>query len=226
MGGEKLKPSRPFCGILIALFIVASFFCKPFSLYAQAVEQVSETEAEIVQPPVFGTGIDESTIILGEGADIPVPVGESSVFVVIRMVIVLALAALAIYGVVFFIKRLARPQESRDPYLKLLARLPLTNDSYAAVISVGPKAWLIAGGSGGFNLISEIEDNESLETMLLDEARRSSETGISRYFDFRSLLRRQETAQSGNQANSGFAQAGAGSIVDNLRQQRERLRGL
>ena len=121
----------------------------------------------------------------------PVSGGPSSIAVVLRMLLVLALAALAIYGVVFFIKRLARPRESKDPHLKVLARVPLSSDSFAAVVSVGPKAWLVGGGSGGVNLISEIDDTETLETMLLDDARRTAETETRGLIDFRSLLRKQ-----------------------------------
>ena len=160
---------------------------------------------------------DESTIILGETIPTAEPTDLSSIFLVLQMVLVLALAALAIYGVVFFIKRITRPQERRDPNLKILARVPLGSDAFAAVLSVGPKAWLVAGGSGGVNLISEIDDIESLETMLLDDARKSVETGIRRYFNFASLLKRRPDMKENA---PGISQA------EDLRKQRERLRGL
>ena len=210
MGGEKLKPSRPRWGAFFAaFFIVAGFFNSTFPLLAQA------------RAPSPGEEIAESSIILGETPELPSPSGASSIFVVLRMVLVLALASLAIYGVVFFIKRLARPQEIRDPHLKVLARVSLGSDSYAAVISVGPKAWLVGGGSGGVNLISEIDDTESLETMLLDDARKSAETGSGSFIDFRALLGRLRGASreaKGEDPGSTHAEA--------LRKQRERLKGL
>jgi flagellar protein FliO/FliZ len=137
------------------------------------------------------------------------------------MIMVLALSALAIYGVFFFIKRLARPRESRDPHLKVLARAPLSNDSFAAVISVGPKAWLVGGGAGSVNLISEIDDTETLETMLLDDARRADEEGTRRFVDFRSLIKRFSAAQSRQLSNDP-----KNPHADVLRKQRERLKGL
>lgn len=212
MGGEKLKSSRPVLGIFFAaVFFIFSFLFVSFPLSAQ--------DAEPAVPSV-GT-IDESTIILGETLVTPATGSSSSpVFLLIRMVLVLALCALAIYGVVFLFKRLAKPQESRDPHLKILARVPLSTDSYAAVISVGAKAWLIAGASGAVNVISEIDDIESLETMLLDDARRTSEFGNRRLLDFRSLLGRFGSPQEdkGIMLDSSLAEA--------LRKQRERLRGL
>ena len=227
MGGEKLKLSLPCRGILLAAFLLAlSFFCGP--LFSQtppsppAVELQDELEQELytdLLDPSLEGALDESAIILGEAAAPPAMDGGSSVFVILRMILVLALAALAIYGVIFFIKRLARPQESRDPHLKILARVPLTNDSFAAVLSVGAKAWLVAGGSGSVNLIAEIDETESLESMLLDDARKDS--GPKPYFDFRSLLRR--FARSPREVKK--EQDGI-SPVEALRKQRERLTGL
>ena len=210
MGGEKLKPSRPFAGLYVAIILFsASLFGAAVPLSAQSVT-------------------DESSIIIGDAPAAAVPSGGSSVLVVLRMVLVLALAALAIYGIVFFIKRLARPRERRDPYLKVLARVPLGSDSFAAVVSVGAKAWLVGGGSGGVNLISEIDDPESLETMLLDDAQRAAGGGAG-FIDFRSLIKK---LGGGSREDSGGARsdtgspAEKGSLVENLRKQRERLKGL
>ena len=168
-------------------------------------------------PATSAPAVDETAIILGEPVVAATQSGGSSIFIVLRMVLVLALAALAIYGVVFFIKRMARPQESRDPYLKVLARAPLSSDTFAAVLSVGHKAWLVAGGSGGVNLISEIEEGESLETMLLDEERKMAEAGNRPRLDFRSIM-----SKLGAPRKQG---RDLGSHAERLRKQRERLKG-
>ena len=208
MGGEKLKSFRPYWALFFAgLITIAGIFGNSFTLSAQTVDSSPVT--------------NESSIILGETpAAPPASSGDSSVMVMLRMILVLALAALAIYGVVFFIKRLARPREVLDPHLKVLARIPLSNDSFAAVISLGAKAWLVGGGSGGVNLISEVDDVESLETMLLDDARRSAEAGNRRLLDFGSLIRRLG-GRSGNAEPPGNS-----SFADSLRKKRERLKGL
>ena len=215
MGGEKLKLFRPvFFASLFFIFLC--FSGGVVSLSAQTAEP-SDEEAALQLPGQPLSAPDETTIILGETIPNAEPNDLSSIFLVLQMVLVLALAALAIYGVVFFIKRLARPQESRDPNLKILARVPLGNDAFAAVLSLGPKAWLVGGGSGGLNLISEIDDTESLETLLLEDARKSADTGIRRYFNFASLLKRRTGVK---EDPPGISQA------KDLRKQRERLRGL
>jgi len=169
------------------------------------------------------TVISEDSIILGESpVSTGTAAGGASVWIVVRMVIVLALAALAIYGVVFFIKRASKPPQAKDPNLKVLASIPLGTDSFAAVIGVGTKAWLVGGGSGaGLSLIAEINDQESVETMMLDDARKNNDTGTGRILDFRALLDRFKT-----NAGRGNALHAEASHAESLRKQRERLRGL
>jgi len=209
LGGEKLKPFRPYWGLLFAgLFIIAGIFGNSLTLSAQTADS----------SPVQ----DESSIVLGETPAAPVPNTGSSVMVMLRMILVLALAALAVYGVVFFIKRLARPHENQDPHLKILARVSLGNDSFAAVLSLGAKAWLVGGGSGAVNLISEIDDVESVETMLLDDARRAAEAGNRRFIDFGSLVRRLGGASRKEKPDAHDS----GSFAESLRKQRKRLKGL
>jgi len=199
LGGEKLKSSRPYTGVCFGVFL---FFIGFFGVVTPLFPQSSP--------------VDESAIILGDAPPSQPAENGSSILIMLRMVLVLALTALAIYGVVFFIRRVTRPRENPDPHLKVLARVPLSGDSFAAVISLGAKAWLVGGGSGGVNLISEVDDAESLETLLIEDARKNAEA--RRVFDFRSLLRfgRDEKKDSSPENNH----------VDSLRKQRERLKGL
>ena len=213
LGGEKLKPSRLYTGVLVtAIFLFFSLLT--FPSYAQEADAGVQVGEALPGPE----RIDETTIILGDSPDLPIGAGGPSIFVVIRMVLVLALCAVAIYGVFFLVKRISRPQELKDPHLKVLARTPLSNDTFAAVISVGPKAWLVAGGSGSINLISEVNDVESLETMLIDDARRIAEADSRRYFDFSSLIKRFSVSQQKGQGGISFTHS--------LRKQQERLKRL
>jgi flagellar protein FliO/FliZ len=215
LGGEKLKTLRFgrlglfLCGqgaVILAVILTAGLFFNPPFLPAQTQEPVQEESVLL----------SEENIVIGEAPPPVSPGGSSSVLVVLRMVLVLALAALAIYGVVFFIKRISRPPEARDPNLKVLARVPLGGGAFAAVISAGSKAWLVGGGDSGVSLIAEIDEAEALESMLLDDARKAAEAGSARFPDFRSLLRH----LSGGRENR------PGSHAESLRKQRDRLKGL
>ncbi|WP_245534795.1 flagellar biosynthetic protein FliO [Treponema primitia] len=163
--------------------------------------------------------LPESQIILGEaipGEAINAP-ASSSLFIVLRMVLVLALAAAAIYGLVFFFKRLSRPPGQSNPYLKVLANAPLGAGSRVSVVSLGSKAWLVgASDSGGVSLISEIEDQELVDAMLLDESRNGSRGGGGKLLNFSALLRRL----------GGAAAPDHRPTPESLRKRRERLKDL
>jgi flagellar protein FliO/FliZ len=215
LGGEKLNFRRI---VLIAgLAVCAIIIVSPLS--AQTGEPVGEeSPLAAAQAPALPA---ENTIFLGEDAPQVPAGGASSVWAMVRMVRVLALAALAIYGVVFFFKRLARPPEARDPHLKVLASAPLGSGAFTAVIALGSKAWLVGGGDGGVSLIAEIDEQEALESLLIDDARKEAESRRPRLFDFRSLLRNVGRGQeSGGPGNPRDPHA------DAIRKQRDRLKGL
>ncbi|MDR3145948.1 MAG: flagellar biosynthetic protein FliO [Treponema sp.] len=158
----------------------------------------------------------EDAIILGEPLPGPAPPAGPSVSVVLRMVLVLALAAAAIYGVVFFLRRAARPRESNNPHLKILTSAHLGSNRFIYIVAVGSRAWLLGAGEGGVSLIAEVTDQETVDAMLLESSVRGAETAGN----FRALLRR---------LGGGFVPdkpGPSGEAADTLRRNRERLRGL
>ena len=96
---------------------------------------------------------------------------------VLRMVLTLAAAAAAIYGVIYFIKRASRRAETRDPFLKVLASAPLGSNRYAHIIAVGTKAWLVGAAESGVHLIGEIEDKDTLNALFLEDCQKRRSPG-------------------------------------------------
>jgi flagellar protein FliO/FliZ len=142
--------------------------------------------------------------------------GTSSTFTILRMLAVLALAALAVYGVVFFIKKASRPPAERDPYLRVLARVSLGGSSSASVLALGSQAWIVGASEGGVSLIAEVAEGETLDAMLLAESERAGEAGRLKLPGFHALLRklRQNTPPP------------PGPNIESIRQRRDRLKGL
>jgi len=154
----------------------------------------------------FGGGTEQTTL--------PVRNSSASIWIFIRMILVLALAAAAVYGIVFFLRKTSKQISSSDPFLKILASSHLGFNRYVHIASVGSKAWLLGASEGGVNLISEIEDKEIIDAMLLEDSKKSTETQ-NRFHDFLSILRRLGTP--GQTRSSG---------IDEIRKRRERLKGL
>jgi len=186
----------------------------------------------LVQIPIFSQeaiqgSVNEDTVVVedphraaeqvmtfGNETTLPSQNSGASIWAVIRMILVLALAAAAIYGIVFFIKRSSKQTAVNDPFLKILASSHIGFNRYVHIASVGSRAWLLGASEGGVNLISEIEDKEIIDAMLLEDSKKSAETQ-SRFPDFLSILRRLGTP--GQTLSSG---------VDEIRKRRERLKGL
>ena len=138
----------------------------------------------------------------------------ASIWVVIRMILVLALAAAAIYGIVFFMKRSSKQTAANDPFLKILATSHLGFNRYVHIAAVGSKAWLLGASEGGVSLISEIDDKDVINAMLLEDSKKTAEAP-NRFPDFITLLRR-----LGTPAQARY------SGVDEIRKRRERLKGM
>jgi flagellar protein FliO/FliZ len=213
LGGEKLKVSHRFVGFifLILVFIInpgwggGSFFLSAQSLGEDALSPDPLAEERSIL-------LDET--IPAEGVSLE---GGVSFFVILRMILVLLLAALAVYGVVFFLKRLTRTVEYRDPHLKILASAHLGGSRFAYVISVGSEAWLVGAAENGVSLIAKLEDQETVDAMRLNDSRKSAETG-QRFLDFKAMLRRL--------SGRDLPDDSGGPSADNVRKRRERLRRL
>jgi flagellar protein FliO/FliZ len=105
---------------------------------------------------------------------------------------------------------------AQDPFLRVLASTPLGANRSAHVISVGSQAWLVGSAESGVTLISEIQDKDILNVLLLEDSRRSAEQPAGRLPDFKSLLHR-----LGMPTGSGEPPG-----PENIRERSERLKGL
>jgi flagellar protein FliO/FliZ len=218
---------------LIILFTVVTLFSGADRAAAQSADETDMAlDSAIVIPGTeeaaqSAGGTDrgreaERAYILGEGeAALTEQGGVSSVWAVFRIVIALALAAAAIYGIVYFLKRKKTGDTPDDTYFKVLARAPINIRTAAAVLAVGNKAWLVGLSDTGVSLISEITDKETVDAMLLSYTTQTARSNNAATFNFTDLLRR-------------FAGGRGGKLQDaadipqplNLQRNRERLKNL
>jgi flagellar protein FliO/FliZ len=140
------------------------------------------------------------------------PRSPSSFFAILKMVLVLALVAGLVYLVVYFLRRMGKPQLEQNPHLKILASTHLGSGRYVHVVSVGKEAWLIGTGEGGVNHIAGIGDQEAIDAMILDASKRKTETPEP--FNFQSMLKR----------FSGGLTAKEKDRLEKMRERRERFK--
>jgi flagellar protein FliO/FliZ len=227
LGGEKLKTILPilrycapaFCVLILLTILTSAMFAQEqdaFSVPGDNQTTVSDTAPANAAADTGGAVNPESLIVLGEPVPgLPAPRRTASMALMFRMLLILLVAALAIYGVVYFIKKAAKAPVQNDPYLKVLSSVHLGSNRYVHVVSISGKAWLIGSADSGVNLISEITDENTVNAMLEDESRRSAENSGGRFPDFKTLLH-----------NLGINAGNQAPPADNIRKRRERLKGL
>jgi len=198
------------------IFVFCVFNLSVTALFAQegpSGEGISAQEAPAVDPITAR----EQALTLGDnGTGAAAAPPAASALGIFRVILTLAVVAAAIYGMVFFIKRAARGGRGQDPFLKILASAPLGTNRGAYILAVGSRAWLVGAAESGVNLISEIDDKDVLNAMLLEDSRKSAEAPVGRFPDFRALLQKLGMP----------AESNAPPGPEDIRKRRERLKGL
>jgi flagellar protein FliO/FliZ len=189
-------------------------------------QTVDETAVSI--DGVDGAREREQGYLLGEDAPAPeTQDGVMSVWAVFRTVIVLALAATAIYGIVYLLKRKKTGDSPDDSYLKVLARAPINMKTAAAVIAVGSKAWLIGLSDTNVSAIAEISDQETVDAMLLAYSEQAASSKNTAPLNFTGILRRLGGLSGGSTGKPPPAAPDMESTLSaNLQRTRERLKNL
>jgi flagellar protein FliO/FliZ len=145
------------------------------------------------------------------------PAGASGpdIFALLRVVLALALVAGAVYGLVLFLKKKGAGQTKDDPYLKVLSRVSLNTKTSCAVVSIGDEAYLIGVSDENVSLLAKVNDKETIDAMLLENARAEFENG-NKKISFRSLLTKL-SAVFAKEKHDGLP------LKDQIRARRERL---
>jgi flagellar protein FliO/FliZ len=218
-------PARSLCTALVVwilFFSVTNLSAQEDSAGDNQAEQAIQTSNPIeTQVPVEDPNIAaQQSLAFGspDAAAIPAASGVS-VFGIFRVILTLAVIAAAIYGLVYFLKfrRASREKEGQDPFLKILASVPLGASRGVHVISVGPQAWLVGSAESGVNLISEISDKDTINAMLLEDSKRLAAPAVAgaALLDFRAIL-----------GKLGISTKPENSGPDQIRKRRERLKEL
>jgi len=207
------------------LFFLAGFFFQIQSVSAQELPAQLPADAGSAVNIEESAALNQSNAAPLRAAEEALPLSDNtspiltgtggmSAWAVIRMILVLALAAAAVYGIVFLFKRASKPAQEIDPFLKILANAHLGSNRYVHVVSLGNKTWLLGASDGGVNIIDEITDPDVINAMLLEDSKKAAQTP-GRLSSFIFMLRR-----LGTQAKSNAPGA------DDIRKRRERLKRL
>jgi flagellar protein FliO/FliZ len=204
--------------VLLLLMVFALGASLPvFAQKAQASGDGAVSEAQAA---------DEDAIYLDANAALPSAKqakGPSSVWILFRVVLVLAIVCAAIYGVVWLLKKTTVVNAANDPYLKSVSSITLAPNKTVQVVTIGTKGYLIGVTDQAISLIAEVEDRELLDAMNLAQDKKTAAPQAT----FASVLSQflPSAKPKASDRADGKEDIGAFSATDVIRRQRERLSG-
>ena len=210
--GEKLNNSKKICAAAAALFLCLT------QVYAQKAGTVTENtqvQQQETQP------VDENTITI-QTPD--APRGGTSkaatVWLFIRMILVLAVVIACIYAVVYFMKRSMKNGNNSDQFLRDVSSITLAQGKSVHIVSLlDNKAYIIGVSDNSVNLIGEVTDKELIDAMNLNADKKENVKKPRNFSDVLSIF-----MPGGPKEKNGSVFSGEGDkAADLLKQQRDRI---
>lgn len=138
-----------------------------------------------------------------------------SVWDFLRMLLVLGAVLGFIYFIFFLLKKAGKPKLISDSTINVISTQNLESGRSLHLIEIGPQIFLIGSGESSVQLISEITNKETLDTIKLDKSARSESNNT--FTDiFRGFFKKE---------NSSISLAKPDQ-VSFMKKQRERLRNM
>lgn len=151
--------------------------------------QANANEATSVESSV----VDESQILLGETnpetqitfSDDESNLEKSSVWLFVRMILVLILVIVAIYALMKFFKKKSTEVKSSDDFLRSVSSLSFGPGKSVEIVTLIDKAYVLGVTEKSINLIAEIDDKELIESLNLNHDKKSN---VSKPINFAEVL--------------------------------------
>jgi flagellar protein FliO/FliZ len=129
----------------------------------------------------------------------------------LRMLLVLAAVVAVIYAIAYLLKRGLRRQLPQNDLIRVLGSRSLNGSRALHLVQLGRKIFLVGAAESGISLISEIKDEETLDTIRVESSRQTRvPQGFAQFL--------QSFLKSGKPGGTGLRDS-----VDFMKQQRQRL---
>jgi len=151
-----------------------------------------------------------------EGPELPgIGIGDF-----VRMILVLGIVIALIYGFFWILKRFSGVKAEGEDAIRLVSTRPLKGDAALHLVEVGHRVFLVGSCGSTVNLVSEIDDKESIDEIHLEASRESEPVsgGFAKLFRDRFGGRPSPAPEAPPEESADPA--------DYLKRQRERLKDL
>ncbi|MBQ7970297.1 MAG: flagellar biosynthetic protein FliO, partial [Treponema sp.] len=110
---------------------------------------------------------------------------KSSVWLFVRMILVLILVIVAIYALMKFFKKKSTEVKSSDDFLRSVSSLSFGPGKSVEIVTLIDKAYVLGVTEKSINLIAEIDDKELIESLNLNHDKKSN---VSKPINFAEVL--------------------------------------
>lgn len=164
-------------------------------------------------PTTTNTTVNEADFVIG-GADSPAPVVTqnrvtSTVGLLLRMIVMLAVVIGCIYLVIWFMRRATRTGNNNNPFLRVVSSITISPGKSVSIITLVDHAYIIGVTDNSVNLIGEVADKELVDAMNV-YADKQDETSKPRNFNeilsifMSGNFRKNASSSSGTASKSPF----------------------
>ena len=168
-------------------YILFTFFVAFVNVFVFSQTDTSQSSS------VESSVLDESQILLGETnpesqitfSDDESNLEKSSVWLFVRMILVLILVIVAIYALMKFFKKKSTEVKSSDDFLRSVSSLSFGPGISVEIVTLIDKAYVLGVTEKSINLIAEIDDKELIESLNLNHDKKSN---VSKPINFAEVL--------------------------------------
>lgn len=110
----------------------------------------------------------------------------------LRMILVLGGVIAAIYGIFFLLKRVGNPKSQPNDMIMVLSTQNLQGNRSLHLVKVGNELFLIGSAEGAVQLVSKIEDGETIDQIRLYQSEMNASGGSSFQQALRGIFQKDE----------------------------------
>lgn len=159
-----------------SLLMILTVLMTVTGLYAKEKKEKNQSQTEtVISLQEIETGIENANNLDDYFSDTDMSSTTTSnirttstVWIFVRMILVLAIVVVLIYGVLYFIKKKTNIVKDEDDFLRRAAYLNIAPGKTVEVITLVDKAYLIGVTEDNISMLGEITDKELIQAMNLN----------------------------------------------------------
>jgi len=201
---------------IFKLFVLLVFLLPLNNLYSQDVSSKDSDTKIDFSAEESSFSLDESDFSDVSKSNSDKTSTLSTVWVFVKMIIMLAVVVACVYGVFFLLRRSTKASNAADPFLRKVSQISLSPGKSVQVVTLLDNAYIIGVTDESINLIGQVNDKELVNSMNL-YADKNDKTSKPRTFADVLDIFMPHGPRSENVFGTGE------SATDTMRKQRERF---